>query len=165
MSNKTYLIRGTSAHVGNVAEYEEILGRKLNTEQDENGNHTFWELFAEVNGVVFSITHHGTIGRKAWTKTHPLDSLAANVLIEATRSKQIIPDVIVRSHLHTFADTHDNYPVRVVQTPCWQLSTEFAYRIGAGLPDIGGVVFHCEDDAYYMTKKIYKPEVSTPVTL
>lgn len=165
LCDKTYLIRGTEAHVGNVAEYEELIGGKLDTIQDDNGNYSWWKLFINVDGVIFDITHHGVVGQKAWTKTHPLDSLAANTIIEATRSGGVQPDVIIRSHLHTYADTYDNYPVRVIQTPAWQLSTAHAYRIGAGVADIGGLIFRCDNGEYDLIKKLYKPEPQKPMVI
>lgn len=163
--DKLYIVRGTEAHVGKVAEYEDIVANKLGAIQDEFGNSVHWSLLLDVNGVVFDIAHHGVVGQKAWTRTHPLDSLAANTIIEATKNSSVLPDVIIRSHLHTYADTYDNYPVRVIQTPAWQLATSFSYRIGAGLADIGGLIFTCEDGKYELIKKLYKPEGKKPTVV
>ena len=165
LANKIYIVRGTEAHVGSVAEYEDLVARRLNAERDDYGSSTHWSLLLDVNGVVFDIAHHGVVGQKQWTRTHPLDSLAANTIIEATKNNSILPNVIIRSHLHTHADTHDNYPVRVIQTPAWQLATSFSYRIGAGIADIGGLIFRCDNGNYELIKKLYKPEGKSPVVV
>lgn len=163
--DRLYVVRGTEAHVGPVGEYEELLARRLNATPNDSGNYTHWSLFISVEGVIFDIAHHGVVGQKAWTRTHPLDSLAANTIIEVTKNNAVLPDVIIRSHLHTHADTYDNYPVRVIQTPAWQLSTAYSHRIGAGLADIGGLIFSCENGKYELTKKLYKPENRRPLVL
>ncbi|NJO30626.1 MAG: hypothetical protein HC874_26100 [Richelia sp. SL_2_1] len=163
--DKLYIVRGTEAHVGKVAEYEDLVAKKLDSMPDEFGNSVHWSLLLDVNGVIFDIAHHGVVGQKAWTRTHPLDSLAANTIIESTKNGSVLPGVIIRSHLHTYADTYDNYPVRVIQTPAWQLATSFSYRIGAGLADIGGLIFSCEDGKYELIKKLYKPEGKKPTVV
>lgn len=163
--DKLFIIRGTSAHTGEVSEYEELLASMFGTVRDDNGNATHWELFIEVNETVFNIAHHGNIGTKPWTKTNPLNVLAASMVIDSVKNNQILPHVAIRSHLHTFGDTGDNFPVRVIQTPAWQLNTSYSYRIGANLADIGGLIFSCEDGKYNLMKRLYKPEQRKPLVV
>jgi hypothetical protein len=163
-ADKLFIVRGTEAHVGECAEYEEIIGKELGAIQGDNHNYTHWHLNLDVNGVIFDIAHHGKIGG-GWNRASTLNNKAAQVIVESVKYKETIPDVLVRSHNHTFADTHDNFPVRVVSTPAWQLATNYAHRIGVGIADIGGVIFRCDDRKYEMIKKIYRPERNKAVVV
>lgn len=162
--NKVFLVRGTEAHVGQSGEIEDILAKKIYAEEID-GRYSHWQLNLNVEGVLFDITHHGTVGSKPWNKYSALSSTASEMIINAVTFNQQLPNVVIRSHRHTFADTHDNFPVRIISTPAWQLSTAFSYRIGSGLADIGGLVFRCENGKYEMIKQLYKPESNKAVVL
>jgi hypothetical protein len=69
------------------------------------------------------------------------------------------PHLAVRSHMHQMVDTHDMHPVRVIQTPAWQLPTAFIHRIAPGkLGEIGGVIACVSDGVLSVEKAIYRPE-------
>lgn len=160
--NKTYIVRGTEAHVGESGELEEMFGNMIGSEIMD-GSYAAWNLLLNIEGVTFDLAHHGTIGRTPWTKPNRLNSMAAAMIVDYTVHGETLPNVVVRAHNHTFADTHDNFPVRVVSAPAWQMSTSFAHRIGAGLPDIGGLVFRCNSGKYKMHKKLYRPVQLKPI--
>jgi hypothetical protein len=157
-TSRVFILRGTGAHVGACAELEEIIAAKLQATSVGNTS-TSWTLALDVDGVLFDIAHHGRVGSNPWNRSGPLNTLAAQIVMEAHKTGSRIPDVVLRSHNHTHADTHDNLPVRVISTPAWQLSTEYSHRLGlVNLADIGGLVFRCEDGYYDVTKYLYKPE-------
>lgn len=162
-TDKVFVVRGTEAHVGECAEYEELIAKQLGAVQGDNHNFTHWHLSLDVDGVMFDIAHHGKIGSSSWNRTGALNAKAAEVILNGVKYNELIPNVVVRSHNHTFADTFDNYPVRVVSTPAWQLATAYASRIGVGIADIGGLVFQCNNGEYVMNKYIYRPERKEPV--
>lgn len=155
-SERVFVIRGTGAHTGKSGHIEEEFAKDIGAERTPDGAASWWWLLLECNGVLFDITHHATMGRKPWTSPNSFNSLAAELIISYTGRR--LPDVAVRSHNHRFAETGLNYPVRVVASPAWQLSTEYAARIAASPADIGGLVFHCHGGQYDMDVKRYKPE-------
>lgn len=157
--DKTFLIRGTEAHVGQSGELEDILATRLYADEID-GRRSHWQLVIDVNGVLFDITHHGMVGNKPWNKYNTLATTASEMIINSVQYNQLLPHVVIRSHRHTHADTHDNFPVRIISAPAWQLSTAFSYRIGTGMADIGGLVFRCEDGKYELIKKLYRPAIN-----
>lgn len=158
-TSRIFITRGTSAHTGPCSELEEILGKTIRAIPNDYGNYTSWNLALDVEGVVFDIAHHGRVGSSPWNRANPLNVLAAQIVMEAYKHGNEFPDVVLRSHNHTHADTHDNLPIRVISTPAWQLSTEYSSRLGiVNLADIGGIIFSCQDGEYEVTKYLYKPE-------
>lgn len=155
---KTFIVRGTAAHTGDSSELEEILGRMIGSEVLDGSNYSHWLLNIEIEGIRFNISHHGSVGRRPWTRTNPLNTLAAELIVDSVKFDEDLPDVVIRSHNHTYADTHDNFPVRIISTPAWQLATEFSHRLGFNIPDIGGLIFSCDSGACEVTKKFYRPD-------
>jgi hypothetical protein len=70
-----------------------------------------------------------------------------------------LPDIVVRSHNHRWADSWDNFETRAICMPCWQLSTEYIMRLGKynGLADIGGIVVLCDRGEYEVHKFKHQP--------
>lgn len=160
--DKLFIVRGTEAHVGECAEVEEIIAKQLGAVQGDNHNFTHWHLSLNVDGVLFDIAHHGKIGN-SWNRTSALNTKAVEEIVNGVKHNETIHDVIIRSHNHTFADTHDNFPVRVISTPAWQLATNYAHRIGVGIADIGGLIFQCDNTNYKMEKFLYRPARKEPI--
>ena len=158
VTDRAFFIRGTGAHVGKSAEYEELLARDCDVaEKNENGRSSWWRLLAEFGGVLFDIEHHTSIGRKPWTLPNSLNGLAVELMIAYAGQK--LPQVALRGHVHRPVDTFDNYPIRVLALPSWQLLTEYTHRLGVCVPPtVGGVLFVCQDGEYSLVKKYYEPE-------
>jgi hypothetical protein len=140
------VIRGTETHVGRSAEHEERIARDLGAVSDPaTGAHSWWHFQAESEGVLIDLAHHGKLGTLPWTRPNATAQLASRILIASAKAGTRHPDIAIRSHYHQWADSADNFPVRVIQTPGWQLSTAFVHRIAAGsVPEIGGLILTCE---------------------
>lgn len=161
------LIRGTEAHVGGSAAYEERLARDLGAEPDpETGAASRWHFQADSQGVVLDFAHHGRLGQRPWTKMTGPGTLAAQIVMAAAKHGSRCPSVAVRSHYHQWADSADNFATRVVQIAGWQLSTAFVHRIAAGsLPEIGGIIIACEAGRYELQKVKFDWKRGEPWTL
>ena len=157
---RVFIVRGTGSHTGKSSHLEEEFAKDIGATKTPDGAYSWWSLCLECEGVLFDVMHHASMGRKPWTTPNSLNGLAAELMIQFHCSK--LPDVAIRSHNHRFAETGLNYPIRVVATPAWQLSTEYASRIGASPADIGGLVFDCEAGQYEMTVKRYQPGRAQP---
>lgn len=136
------VIRGTEAHVGKSAQFEERIAKDLGAVANPKlGTYSQWHFQALSEGVLMDFAHHGSVGKLPHTRSNPAKTLAVKMIYSAAKHKQRCPDVAYRSHAHQEADTRDEFSVRVIQTRGWQLSTAFVERIAAGsLPEIGGII-------------------------
>ncbi len=76
------------------------------------------------------------------------------------------PNVVIRSHLHQFADTGMNFnSIRLIATPAWQLITGYVHRLQPGaLADIGGLIFVCYPGGKYELEVVrYRPKRRKPI--
>lgn len=161
-AERFFMTRGTDAHVGKSAWSEELLAQMLDaTPNKAGGTSSWWHLLMECDGVRFDIAHHGRLSRLPWTRPNTCSRVAAQVVMRYATPNRIkrMPHVVVRSHMHLFAESGTNYPVRVVSTPAWQLVTEFGNRLDPGeLADIGIVFFVCDQGEHQMIVKRYTVE-------
>lgn len=165
ISTRAFFIRGTEAHVGKSAQYEEEIAADCAIAVKCTETVTsWWQFYGELGGVCFDISHHGKIGSLPWNRGNPLGTLAVRTMLAYAGRR--VPDVVMRSHNHKYASTHDNYPVMVVSTLAWQLKTEYTHRLGIPEPaDIGGLVFVCDKGEYTWQKIQYTPKAEKPWTL
>jgi hypothetical protein len=158
-ARKYYHIRGTEAHVGPSAQYEERLARDLGAIPNPQGQHARWELWKLLgdSGVLIHFSHHiGTTGSQAYESTGVLKELV-EAYTEAGRWRKQPPDVIVRSHRHRnltiMVPTKNQQGVSTV-TPGWQLKTPFVWRLPGGRqsqPQFGGILIREAPDGVWYT--------------
>jgi hypothetical protein len=155
-----YIVRGTPAHTGRSSWLEEETGKDLGAVTSDTDVHSWWHIRAVVEGVRLDIAHHGSMGKKPWTRSNSANSLASETIwnYKVERDAQP-PDVVVRSHNHIYTSGQINN-TRVYFTPCWSGISEFGYRIGheSTLPSIGGLVLYCENKKAEMKLYNFIPE-------
>jgi len=171
---KIFFTRGTSTHTGKNSGSEESFAAGLRGQGypvqrcPETGNNTAWKWRLMLEGVLVEAAHHGRMGQRPWTQSNAANLLAAQIFYEhcaGVRSKgeQVNevdrwPDLALRSHFHREIDSNDAHPVRVIQTPAWQLATEYIHKKHTdSLADVGGLLIHLEDGDSQVYKKIDKP--------
>lgn len=162
--DKMFFVRGTEAHVGQSASSEERIalglwkdGRPVVKCQD-TGCASHWHLRMQVNTTRLDFAHHGRIGQRPWTKPNVVANLAAEIFYEHAKDGLPHPHVAVRSHFHRHVDTYDQHPVRVIQTPCWQLATSYVHKVAPEtLADVGGVLIIVRDESFEVKNFIRKP--------
>lgn len=160
--SKSYIVRGTEAHVGPNGATEEAFAQMIRAvSNEETGRHSWWHLRMAVHGVIFDCQHHGRMGQRPWTKLNIVSNLAAQIFYEHAAKRIPHPHLAIRSHFHTHQDTHDAHPVRVIATPAWQLKTAYANRVvPESLADIGGVIVVVHPDGQYeVTTALYRVEL------
>lgn len=161
-------VRGTEAHVGKSACYEERIAKGLLKDgwpvitDAATGNASHWHFRAEMHGVRLDFAHHGRVGTRPWTKATGPMTLAAEIGYNHFRRGEPHPHIAVRSHMHQYFDTHDAHPVRVIQTPCWQLATSYIHRIAPdNLADIGAVIVVLQEgEPPEVRPMLYRPDPS-----
>lgn len=159
---RTFVVRGTEAHVGPAGATEEAWARMIGAERNpETRTWSWWRLRFEIHGVRFDYQHHGRTGTRPWTKTSVVGALAAEIFYEHARAGIPHPHLAIRSHRHTYADSYDAHPTRVIQTPAWQLKTAHAHKVAPeSIADIGGVIVTVYPDGRSdVVTRLYRPEL------
>jgi hypothetical protein len=158
------MVRGTEAHVGASACYEERIASGLRKDgykvlmDDATGNASHWHFEMDVQGVRFDFAHHGRVGARPWTKPNAVHALAMEIFYNAAANARPFPHLAVRSHMHQYVDTHDSHPTRLIQMPAWQLATAFIHRIAPNaLADVGGLIITVTEGEMTVEPVRYRP--------
>ena len=140
-------IRGTEAHVGPSAAFEERIFTGLRKDgwpvvrNEETGTSSHWHWTMEHQGVRLDFAHHGRVGTRGWTKGNAVLAQAADIILTHAMTNRPAPHLAVRSHMHQFVDSGSIYPTRLIQMPAFQLATAFIHRIAPGaIADVGGSI-------------------------
>ena len=166
-----YHVRGTEAHVGKSAQYEEALAKSVGAVKTAEGQYARNDLWLELGGGLIHALHHiGTTGSLAYETTAVMKELSESY-VEAARWSRRPPDLIVRSHRHRYVELAiptSNGKARAVVTPAWQSRTPFAWRIpGARLatPMFGGIVVRWAEESktLFLREKVWTIEPSPNV--
>jgi hypothetical protein len=157
-------VRGTEAHVGVSGSSEERIfhgllkdGRPVQPDPD-TGRASWWHLKIEEQGVRLDFAHHGRGFGRPWTKGTGIGTLAAQIFFEHCDNDEPYPHIAVRSHYHRHNDSGNQYRVRAIQTPAWQLGTSYVHKIAPeSLADVGGLAIVIEDGRYTVDEFIRRP--------
>lgn len=156
-----YSVRGTEAHVGSSAVYEEQCAMRLGARPNDDGQYSRYDLWKHVGGALVHLLHHiGTTSSSAHESSAVNAEFSAEY-VESARWGRPIPDYIVRSHRHRSIavdlDSHKGYAAGIV-TPAWQLKTPFAWKVaGARVsePQIGGVIIRQGDEEHFYRRRVW----------
>ena len=152
LADDVIFVRGTTAHVGKSGDLEEEIAYDLGGWEND-GVRSHWSWYANVGGVVIDAAHHAGMGRLPWTAKNAANKVASTSLFSYAEQGARIPDLVFRSHNHRWADSYDNFPVRAICLPGWQLKTEYVHRIDtSAIPNIGGVLVKIEGGSYDIDK-------------
>ena len=163
-----FIIRGTPAHTGPAAHWEETIGKDLGAVPEVADKvYSWWHLPLKVRSTTFDIMHRPqTSSRRPWTKDAAASRQAAITWDEYQEAGSKPPDVVVRSHIHYFARgwSRDTFCLFL---PPWQLSTSFGRSLGTGhrIEPVGGAVFSCSNESHTWYPIRYKPRPAPVWTL
>jgi hypothetical protein len=137
IANKSYVIRGTEAHVGS---FEEKIAVDIDAIKDpDRGTSSFWHLRRIFDNRRFDVSHHISGNTEM-----AVINLARRILMSAQRRGETLPNYVIRSHVHRAWDTGKTFPnMRVMTTGSWTGLNAYTYRIGAEneLPQISMLYF------------------------
>lgn len=167
--NDTFVIRGTEAHTGKSAHLETLFAANDHDSvvyDPMDGSPTWWHLRATFGGVKFDVAHHGAMGQLPWTQANAANKLAVTTIMQYYEWKETPPDVTIRSHNHRYADSGGNFDTFAVMTPGFQWKNSYIHRIGQSnsKPQIGMLLFVCQDGEYTMEKLHREPRRPRPWT-
>ena len=163
--DEMFFIRGTEAHVGKSASFEERIALGLKKDgmpvipEAVNGNASHWHAKMEYDGVRLDFAHHGRMGQRPWTKGSIANYLAFQIWTEHHLRDEPHPHVAVRSHMHQFWDTADAYPTRLIQTASFQLATAYVHKVvtESSLADVGGVILVIKRGKLTVEPVLFRP--------
>ena len=145
------MTRGTDAHGGNSADFEELIATDLNCFKPKSRKqYTYWNIFFSLEGVPMMFQHHPPMypSKLPWMKNQSALRMAAKLTMTYA-GKPKAPKLAVYSHVHRKSDSENAYPIRVITTPAFCLQTSFIHRIGAdAVSDIGALLISCEKGSY-----------------
>ena len=150
-----YHIRGTEAHVGQCAENEERLARRLGAIPSDGGNYSRYDLWLRVGHALCHFTHHiSASSSHAYRSSAPMRELT-ELLVNSALWGHEAPDIVVRSHVHQhiqITEPSRNVYGIVFTTPGWQAKTPYVWKIPGGRyseTQIGGSLIRCGDEEAY----------------
>jgi len=159
-----YHIRGTEAHVGKSAVYEEQLAERLGAVPNDQGQFARYDLWKRVGGAdgpLVHILHHIGTTSSAAHEASAVNAEMTAEYVEAARWHRIPPDYIVRGHRHRSIavdlDSARGYAAAIT-LPAWQGKTSFAWKVaGARLtePQFGGIVIRHGDEEHYYRRRVW----------
>lgn len=154
-----FVIRGTEAHTGPNGQSEDWIAKELGCRPTATGEHSGYQLWLEVDGVVMHFAHSISGGPNTVNEGTALVTQMRNFLLEAAQWGRRRPDIIVRAHWHRFWQQSipcEDGHIEGVVTPAWQLKTPFVERIDpVKMPHIGGIAILVEDKQWQIRHKIY----------
>jgi hypothetical protein len=159
-----YVLRGTEAHVGPSAMWEEHLSERIDAVRGGGGANSHWHLTLVVGGVRFDMAHHpSTFSRTPWTRAAGAGRLAYWVRSTYLELRWDPPDVVLRGHIHRHGRGYDG-DTYAEFCPGWQLNTALGHRLGAGITiePPGMLVFECSDGAWIPHTQRFYPERESP---
>jgi hypothetical protein len=165
--NRLFVVRGTATHTGDGGSAEEALAKTLGAERDaETETWSRYHLRLEAYGVLMDFQHHGRMGQRPWTKQNAVNALAAQIFYEHAARGWDCPDLAFRSHMHQYGDSFNAHPVRVIQTPAWQLKTGYVHKVAPeSIADVGGIITLVNPSGQFeVTHKLYTPSLPEIVT-
>lgn len=150
----TYVQRGTPWHGGVGEQDTETIAEMIDAVKDEEtGQYTQWELWLRHEGKLFHFTHH-----LGFAPVYPLTPMQREMNVAKLNVVDYnypMPDVMVRSHRHEFRAYPDGARW-VFVTPCWQLKTDFVWKIRPlVLPNIGGLFLGVEGGEIVYHARMY----------
>lgn len=153
--DRVYFIRGTDAHTGRDGEMEEQLAQDIDITVKNGEVASWYHLQGVICGMRVDVAHHTSMGGLAWTDKNAANKIAADAIMQYVLAGQKFPNLVVRSHVHRHADSHDNYPLRAMILPAWQSMTSYGAKLNPNrLSDIGMVVLLVEDGKIVGEKKM-----------
>jgi hypothetical protein len=147
IAQRLFTIRGTAFHSGKAGWLEETFAKEMDSIKCDDDKFSWWHLKLRIQGKLFDICHHGTIGGLPWTTMNPLNRTAYEIAARCEKTKEPKPDYVIRAHTHTKGDSHDAHPsIRVISLPCWQAKDSYGYKVAANkITQFGGMIITITD--------------------
>jgi hypothetical protein len=152
-AGSVYITRGTGYHSGGAGSREETIAREIGAVQDDTGAYSRYVNRLTWRDQSLFFTHHIQIA--AVYPLTPLQRAQREWRVRCQKRGTRMPDVDIRSHVHTchFIQSTDNKWMHTA--PAWQLMTDFSHKVApAGEEDfVTGGLLICLDEEGKVTVK------------
>ena len=157
--DRCFIVRGTASHTGGSGHLEELIAQDVDTVVPYSKHvKSHWHLRQVFAGQRFDVCHHTTQSKRPWTRANSANYLASELIQGYAELGDKLPDFAIRSHVHKHVDTHDNFAVRVIVLPAWQLLTGYVHQVVPNaISHIGAVAVLIDGDQVVVKKWIDKP--------
>lgn len=151
---KTYVTRGTPAHVMASGSADEQVAQEIGAEK-VSGNRkvrSSFHLKLTFSGVLFDLAHQGpNPGMRMWLFGNSLRGYARTIVLDALVRHERPPDCVVRSHFHRkcLETVNDyNHECKAIVTPALQFKTEYSHMIVSheSIADVGATVISMDNE-------------------
>jgi len=153
ISRSLYFTVGTKSHTG---WYEHKIAEDLQAipKNADAGEWAWDSLKLNIEGYTIWAEHHASMGRLFHTQRNAANTLAAHTISDCGETGERKPNLVLASHQHRWADSSDNYSVRALYLPAWQLPTGYIKRLKRNaIGQIGAWIAVIEDGALVWEKK------------
>jgi hypothetical protein len=150
------IVRGTPYHVGQLEEYEDVLGREVGAVKVGN------EEYVEIEGVTFNCVHHIGSSSIPHGKATPLIKAALWAEIWAARKEAPDSDVIVRSHVHSYFHFDDDEWEGFITPALQAMGSKFGAKKCQGTVTFGFLTFDVEDGGFIYRKHFQRLKATQP---
>lgn len=138
---RTYFIRGTVYHSGEVSQHETQVARELKAVQHPKTKEYTWPflMLDTPQGVIHFAHHIGSTSNPMYEATALMRALVTLRVELYNNYGRSAPDVsmIVRSHRHRSLSVNKGN-LWAVALPSWQMKTQYTYKVSPeSLPEIG----------------------------
>jgi hypothetical protein len=159
-TTKIYITRGTGFHSGGAGSREETIGERIGAVKDSAGRYSRYANWLAWRGKVIHATHHISIAA-----VYPLTPLyrAQREMRERAQRGFPMPDVDVRSHVHTCHAYEATDNKWIITAPAWQGMTDFSHKVApAAVSTFGGLAICLDGERVDVKRKLYnssKPDL------
>lgn len=122
----TYVVKGTECHSGTS---ETSIGKVLKAEPDPETRNAAWDrLSLTVAGTRCVFQHHISATVRSYLEASGMGIALGNEQLEAAKSGEAIPKVLVSAHRHRYGEFRDATGLSVV-TPPWQALNRHGFKV------------------------------------
>lgn len=156
---KTWVIRGTEAHVGEAGSDEDDLARWMGAVPSPDGTAAWWGLKMTLpGGLRIDARHHRSGGHLPHTRGPGIVRVAHRIFDAAAVDLRPHPHVAFRGHLHKRGDSGDAYPTRLVALGSWQVHTGYVHKVAPDdIADIGAAILVARGTDYEVRHVYVRP--------
>lgn len=157
----TFCFRGSQAHSGLAAWYDEFIATHLEKELNVQANPNTGDMASDslnywIDDILFDVTHHVSMGRLPHTEAASV-ARAINVLMARYGRKERLPDFVLRAHNHRMFDSGnlvkadlgngEQQAVRMLTTPGWKFPDSFLHKYSQSVvPHFGAWILQIDGD-------------------
>lgn len=166
-AERTFICQGTEVHTRNV---ENHLGNLFGAvKSKDTGRRTFEHLYVDIHSCRISATHHINATSRPYLEASQYSIHLGVERIEAVRSNQRAPDIVLRAHRHRYGLFDDGNGMLVV-TPPWQALTRHGHKAVPAARCMPGIVILDwtnlpEGHLPRVERRIYEPEQPEVISL